>query len=96
MLVGGLFSEDKTGKTGAIQVIEISLGILNAVQKYNHQFGYNVKMRIGINTGSCIGGVIGKEKICFDVWGKSGKIVIVFLSSLSQYCILHGSKWGAK
>ncbi len=35
---------------------------------------YNVDMRIGINSGSLIGGVIGKKKFVYDVWGDTVNI----------------------
>ena len=35
--------------------------------KDNH--GNSIKLRIGINSGPAVSGVIGKSKFAFDVWG---------------------------
>jgi guanylate cyclase len=41
-----------------------------------HQFhnGRRVSFRIGINSGSMIGGVIGRRKFVYDVWGDAVNI----------------------
>lgn len=42
----------------------------------NHTFrnGQQVSFRIGINSGPVIGGVIGKRKFVYDIWGNAVNI----------------------
>jgi class 3 adenylate cyclase len=35
--------------------------------------GTELKIRVGINHGSVIGGVIGKSKWIYDMWGDASK-----------------------
>lgn len=71
MCAAGLFT-DKPRESARI-ACEISLKFLEAVEEYNVTHAKQIKVRIGMNTGPCIGGVIGKDKQNFDIWGQSGK-----------------------
>jgi len=72
MLVGGL---PNSNETHAIDVVKVALEIRNAVEKINarrqglDETYFNI--RIGINTGPVIAGVIGKKKFAYDIWGRT-------------------------
>jgi class 3 adenylate cyclase len=53
--------------TSILHLLNISLRDLIA----NHRFrnGQTVRFRIGVNPGPVIGGVVGKRKFVYDVWG---------------------------
>jgi adenylate cyclase len=54
---------------------EFALGILDIVHRINTRIGKNIiRIRIGINSGSVIAGVIGKKKFTYDLWGDSVNI----------------------
>jgi adenylate cyclase len=62
-------------KDHALVVAEFALGIRNTVAAFNAKAGKNIiRMRIGINSGSVIAGVIGKKKFTYDLWGESVNI----------------------
>lgn len=49
--------------------IEAALEILVEVEKLREDQGIPLQFRVGINSGKVVGGVIGKEKFQFDIWG---------------------------
>jgi adenylate cyclase len=72
MAAGGL-PEPRSDHAEA--VAELALGIRDTVAALNAKMGRNlIRMRIGINTGSVVAGVIGKKKFTYDLWGDSVNI----------------------
>ena len=47
----------------------MALDMLDALGEFNRRNGYSLKMRIGINSGAVVAGVIGKRKFIYDLWG---------------------------
>jgi adenylate cyclase len=53
----------------AIRTAHMALDMLDAMDQFNKQSGYQLKVRIGINSGAVVAGVIGKRKFLYDLWG---------------------------
>lgn len=53
----------------AIRAADMALDMIDALNLFNRRTGYNLQMRIGINSGSVVAGVIGKRKFIYDLWG---------------------------
>lgn len=51
------------------RIADMALNMLKAIDQFNQQRSYNLKVRIGIDTGSVVAGVIGKRKFLYDLWG---------------------------
>jgi len=66
MVAGGL-PIPRPDHVGA--VAGMALEMQNAVAAYNKATGSKIAIRIGIDTGPAIAGVIGKKKFTYDVWG---------------------------
>jgi len=47
----------------------LALDMQTYVATYASRRPYDIKFRIGINSGSLVAGVIGKQKLHYDVWG---------------------------
>ena len=47
----------------------MALDMMDALADFNKRHGYKLEMRIGINSGSVVAGVIGKRKFLYDLWG---------------------------
>ena len=47
----------------------MALDMMDALHAFNKRNNYNLQMRIGINSGAVVGGVIGKHKFIYDLWG---------------------------
>jgi class 3 adenylate cyclase len=71
MVVGGI-PDQRTDHASAIAAMAIDMQ--RAIVDFSQQNQYPVKMRIGINTGPVIAGVIGKKKFAYDLWGDTVNI----------------------
>lgn len=47
----------------------MAIGIQQEVQKFNQERGTTLSIRIGINSGPVVAGVIGRKKFLYDLWG---------------------------
>jgi len=50
-------------------VAELALNMCEEIKRFNAQYGTSIQIRIGINTGSVVAGVIGRKKLAYDLWG---------------------------
>jgi class 3 adenylate cyclase len=66
MVAGGL-PEPRADHAEAIA--EMALEILRVMSEYSAQRSEPITVRIGINTGPVVAGVIGKRKFIYDLWG---------------------------
>ncbi|MEM9539546.1 MAG: adenylate/guanylate cyclase domain-containing protein [Cyanobacteria bacterium P01_E01_bin.42] len=48
---------------------EMALAMHQAMESFQQQNGESFQMRIGINTGAAVAGVIGQKKFIYDLWG---------------------------
>jgi adenylate cyclase len=53
----------------AIRAAHMALDMMESMEQFNAENPYNLKVRIGISTGSVVAGVIGKRKFLYDLWG---------------------------
>jgi adenylate cyclase len=47
----------------------MALDMIDAIDRFNERSGYKLRVRIGIDTGAVVAGVIGKRKFLYDLWG---------------------------
>lgn len=66
MVVGGL---PIPRKDHAHAIAEMALDMKIQIDRFNREAGQNVQLRVGINTGPVIAGVIGIKKFIYDLWG---------------------------
>ncbi|MDT7713686.1 MAG: adenylate cyclase, partial [Pseudonocardiales bacterium] len=53
----------------AIAAVEFARAIIQAVADVGDEAGVQLNVRIGIATGPVVGGVIGRQRLLFDLWG---------------------------
>lgn len=54
------------------RVCYLALDMLDAIVKFNENHpGYNLNLRIGINNGPAMAGVVGATRFLYDIWGDS-------------------------
>jgi len=68
MVVGGLPTKDEDH---AVRVTKMALGMYDDLSEFNKQHDMNLDMRIGINSGPVVAGVIGHSKFSYDLWGNT-------------------------
>jgi class 3 adenylate cyclase len=52
-------------------IAEAALGLQQEIVRHDSSDGETFSLRIGINTGPVVAGVIGKTKFSYDVWGET-------------------------
>jgi len=53
----------------ALRAANMALDMMAALEAFNARSGHGFQMRIGIDTGAVVAGVIGKRKFIYDLWG---------------------------
>jgi adenylate cyclase len=53
----------------AIRAAHMALDMIDEMDRFNEQSGHQLKVRIGIESGAVVAGVIGKRKFLYDLWG---------------------------
>ncbi|AFY56937.1 family 3 adenylate cyclase [Rivularia sp. PCC 7116] len=71
MVVGGL-PNPRTDHAAAIASMAIDM--LDAIAQFNLDTGEEFQIRIGINSGAVVAGVIGIKKFTYDLWGDTVNI----------------------
>ncbi|MEM9847100.1 MAG: adenylate/guanylate cyclase domain-containing protein [Bacteroidota bacterium] len=83
MCVGGLYTRgNKHVQRMVAAALEIQEFLKHRSLQKDELGGYFFEARIGIHTGSVVAGVIGTQRIAFDVWGDSVNIA----QQMEQHC----------
>ncbi len=57
-------------------VMDFAVDMLESLERFNKANGQQLQLRIGVNTGSVVAGVIGKKKMAFDLWGGNDRLLL--------------------
>ncbi|MEB3215714.1 MAG: adenylate/guanylate cyclase domain-containing protein [Nostocales cyanobacterium 94392] len=71
MVVGGL---PNPRKDHAAAIANMAIDMLDAIAQFNLDAGEEFQIRIGINSGAVVAGVIGIKKFTYDLWGDTVNI----------------------
>ena len=71
MVVGGL---PQPREDHAEAIAEMALDMQQAIEQFNLETDKTLSIRIGINTGAVVAGVIGTKKFIYDLWGEAVNI----------------------
>lgn len=52
-------------------ITDFAIAMLKATKDFNQKHGLNFSIRIGINSGPVVAGIIGKKKYIYDLWGST-------------------------
>jgi len=71
MVVGGVpLPHDRP----AAAMVDLALDLRSALAEFNQERHRNFQLRMGINTGAVVAGVIGLKKFSYDLWGDAVNI----------------------
>jgi class 3 adenylate cyclase len=76
-----VFGAPVEGKDHAIMAVRAGLALSEMVNSFNTRNNRDIQVRIGIHTGRVMGGVVGKERMQFDVFGDAVNTASRFESS---------------
>ncbi|MBE9135930.1 response regulator [Nodosilinea sp. LEGE 07088] len=71
MVAGGLPS---ASDDHAESIAHFAIDICDAIERFPRPDGKTFQIRVGINTGSVVAGVIGRRKFAYDLWGDTVNI----------------------
>ena len=72
MAAAGLTEDDNND--GAARMVRFAEGLIEDVEEFNKTSPVKLRIRIGINSGELVAGVIGKTKFIYDIWGDNVNI----------------------
>jgi adenylate cyclase len=58
----------------AVRAAYMALDMIESLARFNERHGYRLQLRIGINSGPVVAGVIGRRKFTYDLWGDAVNI----------------------
>jgi class 3 adenylate cyclase len=76
-----VFGAPHTYADHAVMAVRTGLALLDLVDSINRQWNHGLQVRIGIHTGVVMAGVVGKERMQFDIFGDHVNIASRFESS---------------
>jgi class 3 adenylate cyclase len=56
------------------RAIGFSLELQTALRRINHERGLQLNLQVGIDTGDVVAGIVGRQKLIYDVWGQPIKM----------------------
>lgn len=66
MVAGGI---PIAGSDHTEKIARMSLGMLSCIEQYNAETGQRFQLRVGIDIGPVVAGIIGTSKFIYDLWG---------------------------
>ena len=58
----------------AKRAIDFAQDMLRIIRRFNREKNINLGLRIGINSGSVVAGIVGKDRFIYDLWGDTVNI----------------------
>ncbi|WP_354685701.1 adenylate/guanylate cyclase domain-containing protein [Cupriavidus necator] len=58
----------------ADRAAHMALDMIDSLGRFNERTGYRLQLRVGINSGAVVAGVIGRRKFIYDLWGDAVNI----------------------
>jgi class 3 adenylate cyclase len=49
--------------------VDFALEMRRIIDRFNSQTGHELRLRVGINTGNVISGLVGRSSLVYDMWG---------------------------
>ena len=69
MAAVGIYDSNSTNNSHHKNLVELAFSMIETIQEINKEIGFQLQIRIGISSGEVVAGVIGFEKLAYDLWG---------------------------
>lgn len=64
--------------------VEFALEMNRIVERFKGQTGHELRLRVGINTGNVISGLVGQSSLVYDMWGAAVSLAYQMHSGVPQ------------
>lgn len=64
------------------RAIDFALDMVGIIRRFNLERGFQLAIQIGINSGDVVAGIVGRNKVIYDVWGETINVT----STLKDIC----------
>ncbi|WP_369803312.1 adenylate/guanylate cyclase domain-containing protein [Mycobacterium sp. E2699] len=51
------------------RTVDFAIEMRRIIDRFNHQTGHELGLRVGINTGNVVSGLVGRSSLVYDMWG---------------------------
>ncbi|XP_054152430.1 adenylate cyclase type 2-like [Oppia nitens] len=74
-------------RRSVVSLVELSLALMSALEQINRESFQRFRLRVGINHGPVIAGVVGAHKPQYDIWGNTVNVASRMDSTGQMGCI---------
>jgi adenylate cyclase len=53
-----------------VRAANLAIDLMEVMEQFNHRSPYKLPIRIGLNSGEVVAGVVGSRKFVYDLWGE--------------------------
>ena len=71
LCAAGLFDEANGQEESCKEIVQLGIEALHTVDDFNIKMNTQLALRVGINTGPVIAGILGHQKMLFDIFGET-------------------------
>jgi class 3 adenylate cyclase len=64
--------------------IDFALEMQRIIERFNSQKGHELRLRVGINTGNVVSGLVGRSSLVYDMWGAAVSLAYQMHSGAPQ------------
>ncbi len=64
--------------------VEFALEMRQIIDRFNGQSGHELRLRVGINTGNVVSGLVGRSSLVYDMWGAAVSLAYQMHSGAPQ------------
>lgn len=64
--------------------VDFAVEMRQIIERFNGQTGHELRLRVGINTGNVISGLVGRSGLVYDMWGAAVSLAYQMQSGASQ------------
>jgi class 3 adenylate cyclase len=64
--------------------VDFALEMRHIIERFNNQTGHELRLRVGINTGDVISGLVGRSGLVYDMWGAAVSLAYQMQSNSTQ------------